>query len=291
MNFNFFKSKTVKEKKESDQPDFSKYIKWFWRLFAAGILFIVLIFLFASWGWLGEMPDIDQLENPDTNLASQVISSDGEILGKYYFNDNRTPVFYKELCKDDNCKDTPLIDALIATEDARFKDHSGIDARGTIRAFAFLGRRGGASTISQQLARQLFIGVRDRRSRTNAIIQKIKEWVIATRLERQYTKEEIIAMYYNIYDFNNNADGIRSAARIYFGKEPRELNIQESAMLVGMFKNSSLYNPMRNPVGVKNRRNVVLKQMEKYGYITEKVKDSLQKTDLGINFTPESHIP
>jgi penicillin-binding protein 1A len=137
------------------------------------------------------------------------------------------------------------------------------------------------------LARQLFIGVRSKK--LDKYTQKIKEWVIATRLERQYTKEEIIAQYFNIYDFGNNADGIRSASRIYFGKEPKELDLKESAMLVGMFKNSSLYNPRRNPEGVTNRRNVVLAQMEKYGYITEEVKDSIQKQDLGLNYTPESH--
>ncbi len=151
-----------------------------------------------------------------------------------------------------------------------------------------LGSKGGASTISQQLARQLFVGVRSK-SKLEAVTQKVKEWVIALRLERQYTKEEIIAQYFNIYDFGNNADGIRSASRIYFGKEPNEIDLRESAMLVGMFKNSSLYNPRRNPEGVINRRNVVLGQMEKYGYISEKVMDSIQQMDLGLNYSPESH--
>ncbi|WP_046758560.1 penicillin-binding protein 1A [Kordia jejudonensis] len=269
-------------KKTQEEPTtFKKFIKWFWIVFGGGIASIFLLFLLASWGALGEMPSFEILENPQTNLASQVLSSDGEILGKYYLRDNRTPVGYKELPKD-------LVNALVATEDARFYDHSGIDVRGTIRAFAFLGKRGGASTISQQLARQLFVGVRSRNI-FSAGTQKIKEWVIATRLERQYTKEEIIAMYFNIYDFNNNADGIRSAARIYFGKEPNELKIEESAMLVGMFKNSSLYNPRRNPEGVKNRRDVVLAQMYKYDYISEKIKDSLQDLPLKINYNPESH--
>ena len=228
------------------------------------------------------MPDHTRLENPETNLASEIISSDNKTLGKFYFNDNRTPVTYKDLPQH-------LVDALIATEDVRYYDHSGIDARGTLRAFFFLGKRGGASTISQQLARQLFVG-----KHANGFMryfQKVKEWVIATRLERQYTKEEIIAQYFNIYDFGNNGDGIRSAARIYFGKEPKDLNLKESAMLVGMFKNSSLYNPRahKNPVGTRNRRNVVLAQMAKYGKITEAVKDSLQKTPLDLNYTPESH--
>jgi len=269
------------KKETSEGIDFSKYIRWFWILFTSGIILVFLIFKLAGWGAFGEMPDHTQLENPETNLASEIISNDGETLGKFYFNDNRTPVDYKELPQH-------LVDALIATEDARFHDHAGIDPRGTIRAFAFLGKKGGASTISQQLARQLFVGVRSR-NKFQAMTQKIKEWVIATRLERQYTKEEIIAQYFNIYDFLNNADGIRSAASIYFDREPNELDVKESATLVGMFKNSSLYDPRRNPEGVKNRRNVVLSQMEKYDYITEGVKDSLQQLDLGLRYTPQSH--
>jgi penicillin-binding protein 1A len=271
------------KKKTNKTSGFSKYIRWFWMLFSSGILAISLVFLLASWGFFGEMPTFEDLEKPKNNLASQIISSDGEILGKFYFNDNRTPVDYNELPQH-------LVDALIATEDVRYHEHAGIDARGTIRAFVFLGKRGGASTISQQLARQLFVGVRSR-NKFQAMTQKIKEWVIATRLERQYTKEEIIAMYFNIYDFGNNADGIRSAASIYFDKKLMDLDVKESAMLVGMFKNSSLYNPRehRNPVGTRNRRNVALSQMKKYGYITEAVKDSLQKLDLGLRYTPQSH--
>ena len=271
------------KKKSKKALNFSKYIRWFWVLFSGGILAIILVFLLASWGVFGAMPTFEDLENPKNNLASQIISSDGEILGKFYFNDNRTPVEFKELPQH-------LVDALIATEDVRYHKHAGIDTRGTIRAFVFLGKRGGASTISQQLARQLFVGVRSR-NKLQAITQKIKEWVIATRLERQYTKEEIIAMYFNIYDFGNNADGIRSAANIYFDKKLMDLDVKESAMLVGMFKNSSLYNPRehRNPEGTKNRRNVALSQMERYGFITEAVKDSLQKLDLGLRYTPQSH--
>jgi penicillin-binding protein 1A len=273
----------AQKKKTQKNQDFSSYVRWFWKIFITGILFVIMVFLLASWGVFGELPDYTVLENPKTNLATEIISSDGKTLGKFYFNDNRTPVGYDELPQH-------LVDALIATEDARYYDHSGIDARGTLRAFFFLGSRGGASTISQQLARQLFVGTASR-STISRLTQKIKEWVIATRLERQYTKEEIIAMYFNIYDFGNNADGIRSASSIYFDKEPNELDIKESAMLVGMFKNSSLYNPRdhRNPIGTKNRRNVVLNQMEKYDYISEEVMDSLQKTDLGLRYSPQSH--
>ncbi|WP_222982793.1 transglycosylase domain-containing protein [Flagellimonas meishanensis] len=267
--------------KQQEQNGYFKYIKWFWILFGSGVLFITLIFLLASWGAFGTMPTFERLENPETNLATEFISSDGETLGKLYLNDNRTPVAYENLPQN-------LVDALVATEDARYYKHSGIDARGTLRALIFLGSKGGASTISQQLSRQLFVGVRSK-NKFQAVTQKIKEWVIATRLERNYTKEEIIAMYMNIYDFNYNADGIRSASRIYFGKEPSELRVEESAVLVGMLKNSSLYNPIRRHDLVLNRRNTVLAQMAKYDYLTEKEKDSLQQLKMNINFNPESH--
>ena len=275
------KKKTTKAK--ATTLDFSKFIRWFWMLFTGAILAVILLFLFASWGLLGEMPDHTRLENPETNLATEIISSDGKTLGKFYFDDNRTPVAYDDLPKN-------LVDALIATEDIRFYDHSGIDARGTLRAFMQLGAGGGASTISQQLAKQLFTD-QVSKNKIERGLQKVREWIIAIRLERQYTKEEIIAQYFNIYDFGNNGDGIRSAARIYFGKEPKDLDLKESAMLVGMFKNSSLYNPIpsRNPVGTRNRRNVVLAQMHKYDYISEELKDSLQATELNLNFTPENH--
>ncbi len=273
----------AQKKQTQKNQDFSSYVRWFWKLFIAGILLVIMLFLLASWGVFGDLPDYTVLENPKTNLATEIISSDGKTLGKFYFNDNRTPVGYNDLPKH-------LVDALIATEDARYYDHSGIDARGTIRAFVFLGSKGGASTISQQLSRQLFVGVASTNT-LSRITQKLKEWIIAIKLERQYTKEEIITMYFNIYDFGNNGDGIRSAASIYFDKEPKELDIKESAMLVGMFKNSSLYNPRdhRNPIGTRNRRNVVLSQMEKYDYISEKEMDSLQKTDLDLRYTPQSH--
>jgi penicillin-binding protein 1A len=273
----------AKKKQVKETTDFSKYIRGFWMLFGGGILGLVLLFLFASLGFLGEMPDHKVLQNPKTNLASEIISGDGQTLAKIYFRDNRTPVAYEELPKH-------LVDALVATEDVRFHEHAGIDGKGTLRAFAYAGGRGGASTISQQLARQLFVGVASQ-STFRRLTQKIGEWVLAIRLERQFTKEEIIAQYFNIYDFGNNADGIRSAARIYFGKEPRDLDVKESAMLVGMFKNSALYNPRphKNPEGTLNRRNVVLSQMEKYEFISLTQKDSLQQIPLSLRYTPESH--
>jgi len=260
---------------------FLKFVKWFWILFLTGVALFALLFLFASWGVFGEMPEFQHLENPQTNLATEILSSDGKTLGKFYLDDNRTPVPFDSIPKN-------LVNALVATEDARYFQHAGIDWYGTARAVAYLGKRGGASTVSQQLSKLLFTE-RASSNPASRIIQKAKEWIIATRLERQYTKEEIIAMYLNQYDFNYNADGIRSAAKIYFGKEPQQLKTEESAVLVGMLKNSSLYNPIRREKLVLDRRNTVLSQMAKYEFITEKQKDSLQSLKMDINFNPESH--
>jgi penicillin-binding protein 1A len=251
-----------------------------WILLLSAIAGVYYVFQSAATGKFGEMPTFEQLENPQTNLATHVYSSDSVLLGKYYLADNRSPVDYTQLPHS-------LIDALVATEDARFFEHSGIDFRGFARAVVFLGQRGGASTISQQLARQLFVGVRSRNLK-EALQQKIKEWVIAVRLERNYTKEEIIEMYLNNYDFGYLADGIENAARIYFDKLPGELEVKESAMLVGMLQNSSLFNPVRRPERVLSRRNIVLDQMEKYGYLSSKVSDSLKQTPLDLRFTPEN---
>ena len=253
----------------------------FWVSFLIGICFFIGIFIYTALGYLGEMPAFEQLENPKTNLATQIISSDGVVLGKFYYNDNRTPITYEELPKN-------IVQALIATEDERYYDHSGIDWYATLRAIYFLGERGGASTITQQLARQLFVGVRSR-NKKEAIIQKIKEWVLSIQLERRYTKEEIIAMYLNIYDFGYNADGVRSAAKIFFDTNPENLTIEQSATLVGMLQNSSLYNPIRRPELVIKRRNVVFQQMYRNKLLTKREKDSLSMLDLEIKFTPESH--
>ena len=239
------------------------------------------IFYLASIGYFGEMPDFRQLENPKTNFASEIISSDNKVLGKYYFNDNRTPIEYEDINPE-------TINALIAIEDERFYSHPGIDLKATLRAIVFLNQRGGASTITQQLARQLFVGVRSRNI-FQAITQKIKEWVIAVRLEKQYTKEEILTMYLNIYDFGYYGDGIKSASNIYFSKEPMDLKVEESAMLIGMLQNSSLYDPIRRPEITKNRRNLVLMQMSKNNYITKKEEDSLRTLPLTLDYTPQSH--
>ena len=259
--------------------EFVKYNRWFWGITLGGFSFIVLVFLSASWGFLGVLPTFEELENPENNLATEVISSDGKTLGKYAA-ENRTPIKYKDLPEN-------IVEALVATEDERFYEHSGIDFRGTARAVLKPGS-GGASTITQQLARMLFTG-RKSRNKVKRVLQKVKEWVVATKLERQYTKKEIIAMYLNKYDFLNQAVGVRSAARIYFGKEPKELLLQESAMLVGMLKNSSLYNPLRRAEKVKQRRNVVLKQMHRNEFISLQEKDSLQQLDLGLDIHKEGH--
>ena len=209
--------------------NFKKYLLWFWGIILGGFTIIVFIFLFASWGYLGALPTFKDLESPESNLATEVISSDGVTIGKYA-KENRTPIKFNEL--PDN-----LVNALIATEDERFYEHSGIDFRGLTRAVLKPGS-GGASTITQQLARMLFTGEKSR-NKVKRVLEKVKEWVVATKLESQYTKQEIIAMYLNKYDFLNQAVGIRSAARIYFGKEPIALELNESAMLVGMLKTSS----------------------------------------------------
>ena len=256
------------------------YQKKFWKIFFIGLGGVALFFLFASWGIFGSMPSFEDLENPDSNLATEIISADGVVIGKY-FQKNRSQLKYSDLPKN-------LVQALVATEDARFYEHSGIDGRGTLRAISSLGTSGGASTLTQQLAKQLFHG-EGSKFLPFRIVQKVKEWIIAIRLERQYTKNEIIAMYCNVYDFGNNSVGVSSAAKTYFSKEPKDLTIDESAILVGMFKNSGLYNPIRNPQGVKNRRNVVLSQMEKGDMITESQKEQLQSLPIKLNFKLETH--
>ena len=274
------KKKATQKKKKGGNP-FKTALRFFWATVALGILSVIALFSSAALGLLGQMPELQQLENPKTNLATQILSNDGVVLGKFYFNDNRTSIAYDALPKN-------LVNALIATEDERFFSHSGIDLKGTLRALVYLGKKGGASTISQQLARQLFVGVRSR-NKLEAVLQKFKEWVLAVQLERRYTKKEIIAMYLNIYDFGYSADGIQSAAKIYFNTTPKALRIEQSATLVGMLKNSSLFNPLRRPERVEQRRNVVLNQMNRNGFISEVELDSLKQIPLTIDYTPDSH--
>ncbi|CAA9195106.1 penicillin-binding protein 1A [Flavobacterium collinsii] len=269
-----------KNNQSNSVKDINYYKKKFWRIFAYSLLGVLAFFLFASWGLFGSMPSFEDLENPDSNLATEIISSDGVVIGKY-FKTNRSQLKYSDLPKS-------LVEALVATEDARFYEHSGIDGRGTLRAVFSLGTNGGASTLTQQLAKQLFHG-EGSKFLPFRIVQKIKEWIIAIRLERQYTKNEILAMYCNVYDFGNYSVGVSSAAQTYFSKDPKDLTMDESAILVGMFKNSGLYNPVRNPEGVKNRRNVVLSQMEKAKMITTAEKLRLQALPIALKFKLESH--
>ena len=261
--------------------DIKYYQKKFWRVFFYTLGCVFLFFLFASWGLFGKMPSFDDLENPNSNLATEIISSDGVVLGKFY-NENRTAIKYKDLPKS-------LVDALVSTEDERFYQHSGIDARRTFGAALKLGSNGGASTITQQLAKLLFHG-EGSRFPLFRLVQKAKEWIIAVRLERQYTKNEIIALYFNQVDFVNGAVGIRSAAKVYFNKEPRDLNVEESALLVGMLTNPSRNNPNRFPERAIKRRNIVLGQLVRNKHLEEAAKNILERKPIKLDFHPESHL-
>jgi penicillin-binding protein 1A len=263
----------------SQLKSFKKYIILFWTIVIGGILSVFLIFWLVASGFFGELPTFEELENPKNNLASVIYSADGKILGTY-FKENRINIDYDELSPY-------LVNGLVATEDERYYNHSGIDLKGTLRAVAFLGTKGGASTITQQLAKMLF---HERSTSTfGRIIQKLQEWIIAVQLERQYTKEEIIAMYFNRLDFVNNAVGIKSAANVYFGKEPKDLKIEEAAVLVGMAKNPSLFNPVRRPDTTLHRRNVVLYQMMRNQFITKQEFDSLKQLPLELHFQKVDH--
>lgn len=268
-------------KKQSVSPTFKKkFLCWFWGIFAGGVLLVVLIFWMITKGWLGYLPPLDELQNPKNRFATEVFSSDMQSLGRFYHKENRVGVTYDQISPY-------MIDALIATEDARFYNHTGVDAKGLTRAILMLGRAGGGSTITQQLAKQLWS------PRANNIferaLQKPIEWVIATKLERLYSKEEILTMYLNQFDFLYNAVGVKSAALVYFSTTPADLKIEEAATLVGLCKNPALYNPIRRPERALARRNTVLGQMCKYDYITPEVRDSLQALPIDIKYQSVDH--
>jgi penicillin-binding protein 1A len=262
----------------------NKYLRIFWITIIGIILFIVLLFWLISSGMLGYIPTFEELENPNSNLASEIYSEDGVLLGKYYV-ENRSTTRFSEL-------DTNLVNALIATEDIRFYKHSGIDFKAVFRAFsgAVVGQnKGGGSTITQQFAKLLFHERPE--SKAKRILQKLNEWVIAVKLEQRYSKDEIIALYLNKFDFVNNAVGIKSAAKIYFNTSPDSLKLEESAVLIGMLKNPALYNPVRRPDTVLARRNVVLRQMERYGFISSLIYDSIRQLPLDMSkFGREDHV-
>lgn len=267
---------------------FKKYWKFFvifWSVVLVGIIGVFVFFWLISAGKLGFMPTFEELENPNNRFASEVYFADGPIMNRYFEKENRKYIEYREIPQS-------VIDALITTEDVRFYDHSGIDVRGLFRVAKGLltanTSAGGGSTISQQLAKMLF----PRESDLNVfelVIRKFREWVIAVRLEKSYTKEEILTMYLNKYDFLNLAVGISSAADIYFQVPLDSLKVEQAAMLVGMAKNSSYYNPVRRPELTLNRRNVVLSQMYKYDKITREECDSLKQLPLGLNFKRVDH--
>ncbi len=257
-----------------------KFLTYFWRTFAAVLVLIFLIFTGINLGWIGYLPPIDELQNPQNKYATEIYSSDLQILGRFYYSENRVGVHYADLSPN-------LVNALIATEDIRFHKHSGIDGKGFLRAVIKLGRAGGGSTITQQLAKQLYSNTTG--NQVARMIQKLNEWVIAVKLERLYSKEEILTMYLNQFDFLNNAVGIKSAAQAYFGKIPAELKTEEAAVLVGMCKNPSLYNPVRFNERSRNRRNVVLHQMLKADFLTQQQYDSLSQLPLSLHFRRLDH--
>lgn len=250
-----------------------------WILLLGPFLFIFLMITLVGLGIFGSLPKVDELLNPKNNLATIVYSGDMKILGKYY-SENRVNVNFDKLDKD-------VVNALIATEDARFYEHYGVDAKALGRAVFSGGGKGGGSTITQQLAKMMF--PRENLSKPELIIRKVKEWIIATRLEKYYTKEEILALYLNKFDFLNLAVGIKSAAQIYFNRNQDSLKIEQAAMLVGMAKNPSLFNPIRHADTALQRRNVVLNQMVKYGYLAREKYDSLKVLPLDLSFRPENH--
>lgn len=264
-----------------------KIIKALWIFLAVIVLAIVIVFVSISKGWIGYMPPVEELENPSYKFATEIFSEDEKVLGTWsYSKENRVYTAYKDLSPS-------IINALIATEDVRFVEHSGIDAKALFRAFVkrglmFQKNAGGGSTLSQQLAKQLFTE-NVARNTLQRLFQKPIEWVIAVKLERYYTKEEILSMYLNKFDFLNNAVGIKTAAYTYFGCEPKDLKIEEAATLVGMCKNPSLYNPVRFNERSRGRRNVVLEQMRKAGYITDAECDSLQALPLKLTYNRVDH--
>lgn len=272
----------VRSVREQRKSTYKKIVRWMWGLAILGIVSVALLFFVLS---LTDLPSFEELENPQTNLASEVYASDSEVLGRYYV-ENRVPVQYEDLSPN-------LVNAFVATEDERYYKHSGIDGEGLGRVFFktfLLGKKsaGGASTITQQLAKMLFTDKPG--SGLERVVQKLKEWIIAVKLERAYTKEEIMAMYLNKFNFINGAYGIKAASEIYFGKTQDSLRVEEAAVLVGMLKNPSLYNPMRRPEKVKLRREVVLKQMQKNEIIDQVEYDSLRNLPFDMSrFNRKTH--
>jgi len=263
------------KKEENKKPKRFNYIVKFWLVFVGLFLLTVLFFFGVARGWFGPMPSFEELENPESNLASEVISADGVILGTFFI-ENRSNVDYQDISPN-------LINAIIAIEDIRFEEHSGIDQRALLRvAYGVMTghSKGGGSTITQQLAKNLF--PRGNLNTPQLILRKFQEWITAVKLERTYSKEEIIAMYLNTVFYGHNAYGIKSAAATFFDKTPDSLNLQEAALMAGVVNRPTGYSPILHPEAALERRNLVLKQMEKYGYINEQTYDSVSQLPLGV---------
>jgi penicillin-binding protein 1A len=254
----------------------SKPVRIFWRIFFGGFAFVIVLLAMLNFGWIGSMPDLDDIENPSASLASQVYAEDGTLMGKYYIED-RINVQYKDISKH-------IIEALIATEDERFYDHSGIDARSLGRAIFYLGSEGGASTITMQTAKNLFTENWSTKNFILRALQKIKEGIIAVKLERNFTKEEIITLYLNTVAYSDNVYGIRNASKTFFQKEPDRVNVEEAAVLIGMLKGATLYNPRRNPKLSLDRRNTVLNQMVRNNYLDAQQAEILKRKPIELNY-------
>ena len=253
-----------------------KPVRIFWRIFAVGFILFIALVLMANFGVFGKMPSLSELENPSILQASEVYAEDGTLMGKYYTErGNRSNVKYSDISKH-------VIDALVATEDERFHQHSGIDFKSTFRAVLTLGSQGGGSTITQQLAKALL--AQGSKNRATRVIEKLKEWIIAVKLEKNFTKEEIITLYLNVVPFGNNIYGIRNAARSFFQKEPDRLNVEEAALLVGILKGNTIFNPTRNPKAALDRRNIVIGQMEVNGKITSAEAAKYKATPIKLNY-------
>jgi penicillin-binding protein 1A len=253
-----------------------KSVRFFWRFFLIGFGAFILLIALANFGVFGNMPSLQELENPSILQASEVIANDGTLMGKYYTErGNRSNVKYRDISAN-------VTNALIATEDERFYNHAGIDFKSTLRAVFTLGQQGGGSTITQQLAKALL----EQGSKNKAwrVVEKLKEWIIAVKLERNFTKEEILTLYLNAVPFGNNIYGIRNASRTFFQKEPDRLNIEEAALLIGMLKGNSIYNPVRNPKAALDRRNVVIGQMEVNGKIIAAESAKLKSLPIKLSY-------
>lgn len=270
-------------KKHTRDQGSLKYVRWIWIIVLGPLFLLFGLVGLTALGVFGTLPTFEELENPNSSLASEVYSADLKMLGKYYVQ-NRVNIHYHDLSPN-------LVNALKATEDVRFEEHSGVDIKGLLRVFVktiiLQQDAGGGSTLTQQLAKNLF--PREDMGKIQLIFRKLKEWIIAVKLERNYTKQEILAMYLNTVEFGNNAFGIKSASSTYFNKEPKDLKVEESALLVGLLQAPSRYNPVRNPKNATFRRNTVLAQMEKYKFISAQQMDSLLKSPLSLNFRQESH--